>query len=153
MTHTCSHCQKGFDTQESLQQHVQAKHTSEAATKSRIKLKHYFILIALGVALFLFAYSVYSYTQKPGDYDAFAKCLTEKGAIVYGNDACQYTNRQLNFFGNSKKYLNYVKCSENRALCDQKGVKTTPTWEFNGQTYPQVQAFVKLASITGCKLE
>jgi hypothetical protein len=147
----CSHCQKGFDTQESLQQHVTAKHTQ--LQKEKRSYRKHFMWIILLIALFLLGYSAYTFAQKPGNYDAFAKCLTEKGAVIYGNDACQYTNKQLNFFGNSKQYLNYVKCSENRALCDQKGVRTTPTWEINGQPYPQVQTFETLAAATGCKLE
>ncbi len=153
MAFTCSHCQKGFETEDSLHQHVQAKHvTSSPVSQKKVKFKHYFIYLAIAASILLLAYSVYSYMQKPGNFDDFAKCLTEKGAVVYGNDACQYTNKQLNYFGNSKKYLNYIKCSENRALCDQKGVRTTPTWEINGQTYSQVQTFETLAAATGCKI-
>lgn len=147
----CNHCQKSFDTEESLQQHVQAKHTQIQREKKSYR-KH-FLWIVLLIAVFLLGYSAYTIAQKPGNYDNFAKCLTEKGAVVYGNDACQYTNRQLNFFGNSKKYLNYVKCSENRVLCDQKGVKTTPTWEIGGEIYPQVQTFERLSDLTSCNIE
>ena len=144
----CSHCQKDFDTEESLQQHVQAKHSQPVKKSYR---KH-IVGIVLLISVFLLGYSAYTFAQKPGNYDDFAKCLAEKGAVIYGNDACQYTNRQLNFFGNSKKYLNYVKCSESRELCDQKGVRSTPTWEIQGQTYPQVQTFERLATLSGCKL-
>lgn len=152
MTHTCSHCQKTFESENSLNQHIQAKHTLQPIQEKR-NLKHIFIFLAIGISVLLLAYSVYSYMQKPGNFDDFAKCLTEKGAVVYGNDACQYTNKQLNYFGNSKKYLNYIKCTDNKELCDQKGVRTTPTWEINGQTYPQVQTFETLAAATGCEIK
>jgi len=72
--------------------------------------------------------------------------------VIYGNDFCQYTNRQLNFFGKSKKYLNYAKCTNNNELCDSKGVKITPTWEINGKLYEQVQSFETLSSLSGCKI-
>ena len=90
--------------------------------------------------------------KKPGSYDSFAKCLSEKGAVIYGNDFCQYTNKQLNYFGNSKKYLNYVKCIDNKELGDSKAIKVTPTWEINGQMYEQVQTFEKLSAVSGCEL-
>ena len=94
----------------------------------------------------------YVRSQKPGQYDEFAKCLTEKGAVIYGNDFCQYTAKELNWFGNSEKYLNYVKCVNNKELCDSKGVKITPTWEIEGKTYEGVQGIEKLAELSGCKI-
>ena len=90
--------------------------------------------------------------KKPGEYDRFAKCLTEKGTVIYGNDYCQYTNKQLNFFGKSAKYLNYVKCADNQKLCDDKNVKITPTWEINKEMYEQVQTFERLSSLSGCEI-
>jgi len=71
---------------------------------------------------------------------------------MYGNDFCQYTTKQLNLFGKSKKDLNYVKCIENKELCDSKGIKITPTWEINGSFYQQVQSFEKLSELSGCKI-
>ena len=53
-------------------------------------------------------------------------------------------------FGNSGKYLDYVKCADNERLCNEKGVKITPTWEINGKMYEQVQSFDTLASLSGC---
>ena len=47
------------------------------------------------------------------ELDAFTACLEEKGVIVYGNDFCSYTGKQLNDFGSSEKHLNYVKCINN----------------------------------------
>ena len=80
----------------------------------------------IAVLIIFAVLSISSYMKKPGEYDRFAKCLTEKGTVIYGNDYCQYTNKQLNFFGKSAKYLNYVKCAENQKLCDDKNIETTP---------------------------
>ena len=91
-------------------------------------------------------YSIYS-MNKPGQYDNFAKCLTEKGAVVYGAiDWCKYTQGQKAMFGNSWKYLNYQDFSK------LPGIKKTPTWVINGKWLENVQSFDKLAAVTGCKL-
>ena len=150
MTFECTSCQKHFTSQESLNQHNQSKHFT--IEKRPIHFKRYFIFFALIVIVGLSAYMVTSNMNKAGDYDTFARCLTEKGVVVYGNDYCQYTVKQLNFFGKSKESLNYVKCAENPVLCDEKKVTITPTWEINGKMYEQVQTFEQLAAYSGCVL-
>ena len=147
----CNVCNKHFQTQESLEQHNQMKHS--VPEKKKISYKKIFIITSIVLIIALSALSVNSFiknSKTPGEYDDFAKCLTEKGAVIYGNDYCQYTIKQLNFFGKSKKYLNYVKCIDNEELCNKKGVETTPTWEINGKMYPQVQTFEALAGFSGC---
>ncbi|MBI2449043.1 hypothetical protein HYV49_01980 [Candidatus Pacearchaeota archaeon] len=148
MASICQICNRSFDSEEALSQHAQAKHSSPVKKTNFRKYAIVSLIILIGI--FSVA-SVFSYMKKPGDYDAFAKCLAEKGAVVYGNDFCQYTAKQLNFFGNSKQYLNYVKCSENKELCDRKGIGVTPTWEINNEFYPQVQTFERLSAISGCE--
>lgn len=77
-----------------------------------------------------------------GKYDAFAKCLTEKGAVMYGEDWCPYTQGQKTMFGKSFKHVNYlVKTDLNKR----------PTWVIDGQSYEGVQSFDTLASLTGCR--
>ena len=116
----------------------------------KISKKRLIAILIIVVIIFGVGYLIYQYNTSPGRYDKFAKCLSEKGAIVYGNDFCQYTGKQLSWFGKSEKYLNYVKCAENKNLCESKGIKTTPTWEVNGNFYPEVQSFERLSTITGC---
>lgn len=151
MAHECKICNRNFDSAEALNQHNQAKHQQSQGGKKINFRKYFIILLTIFILIFSIA-SVYSYMKRSGSYDSFAKCLTEKDVIVYGNDYCQYTIKQLNFFGNSKKYLNYVKCIDNKELCDSKDVKITPTWEINGKMYEQVQTFESLTAITGCKI-
>ena len=151
MTKVCEICNRNFDSNEALNQHNLAKHSIQEK-KTKLNFRKY-IIISLTILIIVFlAGSVYSNMKKPGSYDEFAKCLTEKGAIIYGNDYCQYTIKQLNYFGNSKQYLNYIKCLDNKELCDSKNIKTTPTWEINGKMYEQVQTFESLTAITGCKI-
>ena len=124
------------------------KHSQKTENKNRAKIsKVYTIMIAVGlVMLLIISYSVYS-SVKPSQYDDFAKCLTDKGAIMYGAlDWCKYTQGQKAMFGKSFKYLNYHNFDE------LPGIKVTPTWVINGVRYEQVQSFEKLSSLTGCKL-
>lgn len=113
-------------------------------------------LLILGLvvaALVLGSLTVISLTTGPGYYDDFAKCLTDKGIVIYGNDFCSYTQRQKTFFGKSFKQLNYVRCADDLNLCKEKGILVTPTWELNGQFFPEVQTFDALSAITGCSVE
>nr|AQS32412.1 hypothetical protein [uncultured archaeon] len=88
----------------------------------------------------------YINSKKPGPLDDFAKCLTEKGAVMYGASWCQYTQAQKRVFGNSMRFIDYRDFSENPE------VKVTPTWFINGQKYEKAQSFDRLATLTGCKL-
>ena len=150
MTHKCELCNKDFETEDSLKQHNISKHSSKESKK--INFRKYFIMLSIALIILLLGLSFYTSSQKPGQYDDFAKCLTEKGVVVYGNDFCKYTNNQLGYFDKSKEYLNYVKCAENEKLCNDKNVKITPTWEINGEMYEQVQTFEKLSAVSGCNL-
>ena len=109
--------------------------------------KYYIIgaVISL-IILAMVAYSVYS-INRIGQYDNFAKCLTEKGAVMYGAmDWCKFTQAQKAMFGSSFKYITYHEFNE------LPGIKKTPTWVINGAWQENVQSFEKLSALTGCKL-
>ena len=100
-----------------------------------------FVLIIGGIGF------SYINSKKPGQLDDFAKCLTEKEAVMYGASLCQYTAAQKRMFGNSMRFINYKDFSENPE------VKTTPTWFINGQKYEKTQSLDRLAAVTGCSLQ
>lgn len=152
MAFECNHCGKRFVSEESMTQHSKAKHFGEVKEGGKINFKKYILLSMIGLIVIFSIITVYSYSQRPGDYDEFTKCLTESGAVMYGNDFCSYTGKQLNYFGRSDKYLNYVKCADDQALCDSKGVTLTPTWEIDGKMYKSVQTFEMLSALTGCEI-
>ena len=135
-----SESQKEHEQKIEQQKHV---HAQAKSTKSR----YYAIAAVIGaVILAAAAYSVYS-AGRPGEYDNFAKCLKEKGAVMYGAmDWCKFTQAQKAMFGSSFKYVNYHEFNE------LPGIKKTPTWVINGAWHENVQPFDKLASLTGCKL-
>jgi len=111
--------------------------------KKKSRWKIYVGIIGI-IIVIIAAYSVYS-ISKPGPYDNFAKCLSEKGAVMYGAmDWCKYTQGQKAMFGKSFKYINYHEFQ------DLPGIKKTPTWIINSQWYENVQSFDTLASLTGC---
>lgn len=140
LRHESQEAQKEYEQKLEQQKQVQEQ------TKSK-RPKYYAIAAVVCVIILMtVAYSVYS-INKPSSYDNFAKCLAEKGAVMYGAmDWCKYTQGQKAMFGNSFKYVNYHEYQ------DLPGIKKTPTWVINGQWYENVQSFDKLAALTGCKL-
>jgi glutaredoxin len=88
----------------------------------------------------------------PGKYDDFAKCLSEKGAVMYGAEWCSRCKDQKMLFGKSFKYVTYVECPENPKLCKEKGIERYPTWIIDDVSYEGVQRLEKLGSLTGCSL-
>jgi len=112
-------------------------------TKRGKRLSMMWILLIILIAGTAFgAYLHY----KPGRYDSFAKCLTEKGVIMYGADWCQYTAAQRGMFGKSFKYITYKNYDA------RDDIKITPTWEVDGQLYERVLAFDRLAGLSVCTL-
>src|SRR3989338_10670149 len=109
--------------------------------KGERKKKKFIVIgiIALAVLASLISYAVLS----PGKYDNFAKCLTEKGAVMYGENWCKYTNAQKAMFGKSFKYVNY----QVKTNLDKR-----PTWVIDGKSYETVQSFERLAALTGCAI-
>ena len=139
--------QESHEAQNEYEQRLEhQKKTQEHQLKSS-KSKYYVIASVIGVIILaVAAYSVYS-INKPGEYDNFAKCLSEKGAVMYGAMSwCHFTQGQKAMFGKSFKYVNYHEYT------DLPGIKTTPTWVINGQWHVNVQPFDKLAALTGCKI-
>ncbi len=71
----------------------------------------------------------------PGEYDEFATCLKDKGAVFYGAFWCPHCQAEKKLFGSSAKLLPYVECSTadgsgQLQVCIDKDIKSYPTWEF-----------------------
>jgi len=119
-----------------------------------------YIVIGIFVAIIIIAAVYLAFPKKPsqpGKYDDFAKCLTEKGAAMYGAYWCSHCAAQKEMFGDSFKYINYVECDPNGQnakpeLCQQVGIQGYPTWIINGETYEGVRQLAELASVTNCAL-
>ena len=85
-----------------------------------------------------------------------AQHLTVTNAKMYGAYWCPHCIDQKNKFGEAKKLIPYVECDakgENpqTALCQEKGIKGFPTWEFNGKMLSGERSLDELADASGYK--
>jgi thiol-disulfide isomerase/thioredoxin len=114
------------------------------------------VIVLIVVAIVLISKSGKNYSSS--DVDAFAKCLTEKGAVMYGAFWCPHCSRVKKNFGESFRYINYVECdpkgeNEQSTLCIQKGIENYATFEFNNNPETRLvgePSFEELAAATGC---
>ncbi|MFH0929366.1 MAG: hypothetical protein V1818_03350 [Candidatus Aenigmatarchaeota archaeon] len=115
--------------------------------KNNIK---YFLLIVL-IAIIVIIWFIFS-ADSGGNYDEFAKCLTENGATMYGTSWCSHCNNQKDMFGSSFKYVDFVDCDQNKLLCDNAGVEGYPTWRIDDSNYPGEKTLQNLSNLSGCEL-
>lgn len=84
-------------------------------------------------------------------YQAFAECVTDEGMVFYGADWCGHCQHQKALFGDAFRSIRYVNCQENGAMCQNRGVRSYPTWYHNNEPLtPGVQTFEMLEAQTGC---
>jgi hypothetical protein len=111
-----------------------------------------FVLIGIGALVALIVILGIGYALTPGPYDKFAKCLSEKGATMYGAMGwCKYTQGQKAMFGKSFKHINYYEHT-NYPVDDYGAIKKTPTWIIDGKVYENAQSFEDLSKLTGCPI-
>ena len=122
----------------------------------KIKQKHLIIAGIVAIAIvaiyFIGSYLTGQYVAV-GSYDDLAKCLTEKGTVMYGSDGCSACAEQKRLFGDSFQYVTYVKCPEQINLCREKGIERVPSWEIDGKIYIGVKTPETLVTMAGCPLE
>ncbi|MFC1690808.1 hypothetical protein ACFL0W_01395 [Nanoarchaeota archaeon] len=86
------------------------------------------------------------------NYDNFAKCLTEAGAVMYGTEWCSHCKSQKKAFGDSFQYIDHIDCNLEEDKCDEAGIEGYPTWSIDGNNYPGEQTMEQLAFLSGCEL-
>ena len=152
----CLDCDKEFSSDEGLQHHRESKHG--AAKRKFVIKKSYYWYAGIVTVIVLLGIWLYSSAGTPGKYDAFARCLGEKGATFYGAFWCPHCGEQKQLFGKSAKLLPYVECSTpdgkaQTAICVSKNIESYPTWEFaDGSRMTAVMKPQDLAEKTGCAL-
>ena len=93
-----------------------------------------------------------------GDLDAFASCLSDKGAKFYGTFWCPHCQSQKELFGSSQHLMPYVECStpdgrQQTQVCKDAGIEAYPTWVFpDGAREMGELSLQNLAERTGCAL-
>ena len=109
------------------------------------------------IAAVVIGFLIWSDSQ-PGQYDALANCLKDKGVKFYGAFWCPHCQAQKKMFGSSAKLLPYVECStlDGKAqtqACIDKNVSSYPTWEFaDGSRLTGEVPLEQLAEKTSCAL-
>ena len=117
-------------------------------------------IIWIAIVALIIAGAVYLVrgSSEPGKLDAFASCLSEKGATFYGAFWCPHCQSQKKMFGSSEKLLSYVECSAPNGqaqlpVCTEKKIEGYPTWEFaDGSRETGELSLSRLAGKTGCEL-
>ena len=158
--HKCQSCHEKFESEEALNQHRIAKHERGKPLKepSRIK-KSYIIYSVMVIVIIGLVFLVSNSPVKAGQYDQFAKCLTEKGVKFYGAFWCPRCAEQKVLFGKSIEYVNYIECSTpdrsaQTQVCITAKIEGYPTWEFADKTRASgVLSLEELSAKSGCSLE
>lgn len=90
--------------------------------------------------------------QPTKNLDAFAKCLTEKGAMIYTSPTCSHCLKQKSLFGDSWQYINDINCQESPIVCSNAGIQGVPNRVINGENIMGQQSLEVLAEKTGCQI-
>lgn len=89
-----------------------------------------------------------SQTSKFAD---LAKCLSDKGWVMYGLDSCPHCLDQKQAFGRAFQYINYVECRQEPQKCIAADIEYTPTWlNGSGERLVGFQQLQQLAALSGC---
>ena len=103
--------------------------------------------------------SLTGYSIGADRFDNFAKCLTEKGVVLYTSDVgCESCIQQKAIFKSSYQYLTVVDCGEESEKCAQQDIKYGPVWIIDGKDgeddkkYYGLLGVPRLAEITGCEV-
>ena len=94
--------------------------------------------------------------------ETFARCLTEKGWVMYSSFTCSACRAQIKLFGQAVNQLKIIECNPHAQdtqvqRCLDKKIRYTPTWLIEkGDTeikrYKGYKKLEDLASLAGCDL-
>ncbi len=121
--------------------------------------KRFLIIGIVAVIIILVIIGFYLNNRTSGQYDNFAKCISNEEVKIYGAYWCPHCINQKKMFGASWKYINYTECSlPNRegqtSICKEAGIKAYPTWEFQGGERVEGELSLKeLSQYTNCPVE
>lgn len=96
-------------------------------------------------------------TTVSGDSEVeLAEHLSDVGAKKYGAFWCPHCYEQKQLFGKDAfEKVEYIECAEpgnprqQTTACQQAGIRSYPTWEYQGKLYPGTQGLDQLAELTG----
>lgn len=92
------------------------------------------IFIVIIIAIVVVAGMFLNKPKEVGKYGPLAQCINDSGAKFYGAFWCPHCQDQKAAFGNAKKLLPYIECSNpNKSMtqvCKDAGIEGYPTWLF-----------------------
>jgi hypothetical protein len=116
--------------------------------------------VVIGVLIVVAAGGLYLFIhhKQSSRLNAFAQCLSAKGAKMYGAYWCPHCADQKEMFGSSFEYAPYIECGVKGShapaqVCTDAEVKHYPTWVFaDGSRVEGSHSLEFLSQETGCPL-
>lgn len=127
---------------------IEVKKIKISSKRNYLRLWIVIVFILLVIVLLLMYFTKNS--KNDANAEQLAKCLTEKGAAMYGASWCSHCANQKKLFGAAFQFVTYVECTTQEELCTQKGIAGYPTWIINGQQYSGEKTFEELKQLSGC---
>lgn len=114
--------------------------------------KNYILPVIILIVPLLLIIGYFSKPKTPFvNLDEFAKCLNQKGIVMYGANWCPHCQNEKKAFGKSFSFVNYVECPENPQRCLAAKIDGYPTWIFpDGRRLIGEQGIENLARESGC---
>jgi hypothetical protein len=113
------------------------------------------ILVLVLAVAGLFALALYGGGRETGgpELDAFAKCVADKGFVMYGAYWCSHCQNEKKQYGSSFKYIKYVECTKEAERCTAAGIAGFPTWISGaGEKFEGELGLDKMSEVSGCSL-
>src|SRR3989344_5252951 len=117
-----SRLERRMQKKETRQEEVAAQRAHFAKRKRNKRIMNYAIIDVLAVVIGYGLFTLFAPGEE-GRYDALAKCMTAKGATMYGTNWCPHCQDQKRLFGASFKYINFVDCDISALACEAAGVE------------------------------
>jgi len=67
-------------------------------------------------------------TVRKQELQPFAKCLSDRGVVMFGSEKCPFCQRQKELFGSSFQNIRYIDCDTEDVDCAEQSVVSLPTW-------------------------
>lgn len=90
----------------------------------------------------------------PQQLEKLARCLTQKGWVMYGTSTCSGCRAQRKAFGDAWPHIAYVECDPHEPgsqvdRCLNNNIRTTPTWiqEVDGQEINRLERYQLLEDL------
>lgn len=90
----------------------------------------------------------------PQQLEKLARCLTQKGWVMYGTSTCSGCRAQRKAFGEAWAHITYVECDPHESgsqpdRCLERKIRKTPTWvlEVDGQEINRLERYQLLEDL------